>query len=59
MLRTYHRIAKVALIVGIGSATVFQSNCGIQVRDAAVTGLAGFVADAVRAFFDIVIPINS
>jgi len=45
---------KFAVAAGVG-ATLLQSTCSVQLRDAALVGLTGFVTDAVRLLLDSIV----
>lgn len=54
MTRLCRGFMKFAVAAGVG-ATLLQSTCSVQLRDAALVGLTGFVTDAVRLLLDSIV----
>jgi len=58
MTRITQRFLKFAVAAGLG-ATLLQSTCSVELRDAALAGLAGFITDAVRVALESLIATGS
>ncbi len=57
MSRSYRRFVRFAMATGLIGSAVLPSACTMQLRDAAIAGLAGFITDAVAAILNAAVPL--
>ena len=59
MSRVHKRFVRFAMSTGLIGVAVLPGTCAMQLRDAAITGLAGFITDAVGVLLNSLIPITT
>ena len=58
MLRIHRRWKKVAAMCTVLGAGILPTTCPLEVRDAAISGLAQFVGDSVSALLSALVPVE-